>query len=58
MEHLPGFSYTINFGADCFKYNMYLQSLKSILFKISKLLYPAILVPFYFRDIPKIMGTI
>ena len=42
MEHLPGFSYTINFGADCFKYNMYLQSLKSILFKISKLLYPAI----------------
>ena len=58
MEHLPGSSYTINFDANCFKYNMYLQSLKSNLFKISKFSYPAILVPCYFRDIPKIMGTI
>ena len=42
MGHLIGFSFTINFGGDCFKYNTFLQSLKSILYKLSKCLCPAI----------------
>ena len=42
MEHLPDFSYTITYGAEYLKYNIYLQNLKSIIFKISKFSYPAI----------------
>ena len=42
MEHLPDFSYTITYGAEYLKYNIYLHNLKSILFKISKFSYPAI----------------
>ena len=42
MEHISNLSYTITFGAEYLKYNIYLQSLKSIVFKISKFLYPAI----------------
>ena len=53
MGHLPNLSYTITCCAEYLKYNIYLQNLKSILIKISKFLYPAILVLCYFRDIPK-----
>ena len=42
MKHPPGFSYTITYGAEYLKYNIYLQNLKSILLKISKFSYPAI----------------
>jgi len=57
MGNLPGFSYTINFGADCVKCNMFLQSLKSFLCKI-KMFVPCYSCTLLFQIHTKIMGKL